>query len=500
MKIISMYLPQFYQTVENDKWWGKGFTEWTAVKESESLFEGHNQPREPLNKNYYNLLEKKIMQWQCELMQKYGVFGMCFYHYYFKDGKKTLEKPAENLLEWKDIQMPFCFSWANESWTRTWSKLNDKNVWISKFEDKMHNDNDDGILLQQSYGTEKDWKKHFEYLLPFFKDKRYIKIDEKPLFLIYKPLSIPCLERMVDYWRKLAIENDLKGIYFVGTNIQETGVLDALMRQEPQYTESYYGTEKFLEKDKHIGKYIDGKRLWEKIINQKISTDKKTYLCGFVGYDDTPRRGRAGTVVSEILPKEFKENMKKMLLKSETLGNEVIFMNAWNEWGESMYLEPDQKYQYAYLEALKSALDTYSEIGYIAQENISRDNTEGIVERYRSYWTILNKWLCLKEEGKSLIPYFQSRGYQSIAVYGIGLLGRHFLKEIESSELEIKYGIDEDSTNIHEKFPVYSPRERLPEADVIIVTTTYAFGKVYLNLKQITDVPIISLTEIFEDL
>ena len=133
---------------------------------SNSLFEGHQQPNVPLNGNYYNLLEKNTLEWQASLMHKYGIYGMCFYHYYFKDGRKILEKPAENLLKWKDINMPFCFSWANETWARSWSKLQDKNVW-SNLEEKSNNQGvkDDGILLLQDYGGKKEWIDHILYQL-----------------------------------------------------------------------------------------------------------------------------------------------------------------------------------------------------------------------------------------------------------------------------------------------------------------------------------------------
>ena len=118
MKVIAMYLPQFHRVKENDEWWGEGFTEWTAVRGAKQLFNGHYQPRIPQNRNYYDLLEKDTMLWQASLMKQYGIDGMCIYHYWFKDGRKILEKPAENLLQWKDVDMPFCFSWANETWAR----------------------------------------------------------------------------------------------------------------------------------------------------------------------------------------------------------------------------------------------------------------------------------------------------------------------------------------------------------------------------------------------
>lgn len=125
MKLFAYYLPQFHRVPENDRLWGEGFTEWKAAQDAKTLFEGHYQPHEPLNDNYYNLLKKETMQWQAELMHKYSIDGMCFYHYWFGEGKKILEMPAENLLKWTDIDMSFCFSWANQSWVTTSSPVND---------------------------------------------------------------------------------------------------------------------------------------------------------------------------------------------------------------------------------------------------------------------------------------------------------------------------------------------------------------------------------------
>ena len=190
-KIIALYLPQFHAIPENDKWWGKGFTEWTSVKKAIPLLKNHHQPREPLKGNYYNLLDPEVRQWQADLAQKYGIYGFCYYHYWF-NGKKLLEKPAEEILRLGKPSLPFCFSWANESWSRTW--------YSSKKE----------VLLKQEYGAEKEWESHFNYLLPFFKDERYIKVDNKPLFLIYKPSLILELDRMISFWEKLAIKEGFR--------------------------------------------------------------------------------------------------------------------------------------------------------------------------------------------------------------------------------------------------------------------------------------------------
>ena len=175
MKIISFYLPQFHSIPENDKWWGKGFTEWVNVKKAKPLFNGHNQPHIPLNYNYYNLLDKKTLEWQVNLANKYGVYGFCFYHYWF-NGKKLLEKPVEDFLNRKELNIHFCLCWANESWTNTWANGNSK------------------IIMEQKYGTKKDWKMHYEYLSTFFKDKRYISNNNKipsPKIINPNNISIP---------------------------------------------------------------------------------------------------------------------------------------------------------------------------------------------------------------------------------------------------------------------------------------------------------------------
>lgn len=233
MKTLAMYLPQFHKIPENDEWWGEGFTEWTAVKAARPLFEGHVQPKMPLNGNYYDLLEKKTMMWQADLMKQYGIDGQCIYHYYFKDGRKILEKPVENLLKWKDINMPFCLCWANERWARTWS-ISGGNSWADKFEKRKGTNQTKDVLLEQSYGREEEWKAHFEYLLPFFEDERYIKINGSPVFVIFIKDLIPCLKQMVDYWKKLSHLHGFSGIYFIGANtLNVRGGMDAVLMNAP---------------------------------------------------------------------------------------------------------------------------------------------------------------------------------------------------------------------------------------------------------------------------
>ena len=177
-KIMAFYLPQYHEIPENNQWWGEGFTEWTNTKKAEPIFKGHYQPRIPYNDYYYNLLDKKSLQWQADLMKKYNVYGLCMYHYWF-NGKKLLEKPMEILLDNKDIDLNYCMCWANETWARTW--------------DGKEKD----ILIKQEYGDKEDWINHLEYMMKFFNDKRYIKDNGRPVLVIYKTQLIPQINEMV---------------------------------------------------------------------------------------------------------------------------------------------------------------------------------------------------------------------------------------------------------------------------------------------------------------
>ena len=352
-KIIALYLPQFHAIPENDKWWGKGFTEWTSVKKAIPLLKNHHQPREPLKGNYYNLLDPEVRQWQADLAQKYGIYGFCYYHYWF-NGKKLLEKPAEEILRLGKPSLPFCFSWANESWSRTW--------YSSKKE----------VLLKQEYGAEKEWESHFNYLLPFFKDERYIKVDNKPLFLIYKPSLILELDRMISFWEKLAIKEGFRGVHIIETlTATQSKALSKLSEgivfYEPGYTLNKSGIYKKLQtkiklkinkifENKHLLNRVNYDQIYNKIIRRNLNDfKKKIYLGAFVDYDDTPRRKYLGFVVDNVTPNKFENYLNILLKKSQEIESEFLFLTAWNEWAEGAYIEPDERNEYGFLEAIMNA-------------------------------------------------------------------------------------------------------------------------------------------------
>lgn len=380
MRIITYYLPQFHNIPENDEWWGDGFTEWVNVKAAKPLFEGHRQPKVPLNENYYNLLDDDVKVWQAKIAKEHGVYGFCYYHYWFS-GKMLLEKPMEQMLQNKAVDIPFCISWANETWTKAW--VNDEKK----------------ILILQKYGEKDEWKQHFDYLLPFFKDDRYIKENNKPLFIIYRPEVIECLNEMLDYWNQLAIENGFDGMCFAYqtinmdiTNGSDTSRFDYDIEFQPSYARFDMSNRKgklaALKKiRRNVAKWfekkfgidllrytspmtarkllhangIDYSEAWEAILARKPISNK-CIPGAFAAWDNTPRHKERGWVYTNNTPEIFEKYLEKQIIRAkEVYHKDMIFMYAWNEWAEGGYLEPDEEHGYAYLDAIKTALEKTGE-------------------------------------------------------------------------------------------------------------------------------------------
>lgn len=507
MKVLAMYLPQFHRVKENDEWWGEGFTEWVSVKDAEPFFDGHYQPRVPQDQNYYDLMDRDTMVWQSSLMKKYKIDGVCMYHYWFKHGRQILEKPAQNLLQWKEINMPFCFCWANETWARSWSRIQNKNVW-SAVREQDKNEDKNGILLEQDYGNEAQWRQHFEYLLPFFKDERYIKVEDKPLFLIYKESEISCLPEMLECWKKLAEMNGLKGIYIIGAgeNTDKRYGIDAKLHHQPSKSIKQISAMHTF-KGRHDINVWDYKEIWEKILNEEPVG--KVYFEGFVGYDDTPRRGEKGSIVFNTTPETFSYYLAELMAKSAARQNDIIFINAWNEWGEGMYLEPDERHGEEYLNAVLYAKTHYSHLvdkytkkskEMIEGESwLVRELNKAINKNVR-YLHLLDRWMELREKGCSVTEKLYEAGYRKIAVYGYGILGRHFRNECIQSKVTVEYIIDRQKEGLHTNVPVYLPEEVFPEVELMVVTAVYDYDEIYKRLKEKHDCRVISLeTLIFEE-
>lgn len=220
VRIIANYLPQYHETKENNAWWGKGYTDWTAVKNSKPLFKGHDQPRKPLNDNYYDLSEIESLKCQAEMARKYNINTFGIYHYWFSSKQNLLSKPVELIRQNSNIKIDYLFIWDNSTWKRTWSNVKEKfsNDMAPMYdsEEKVQ-EQKNGILANLEYGTEQDWKIHFDYLVDFFKDERYVKIDNRPVFVFYNQDNKPdVLKKMCKCWNEWAKENGFAGMYFIG--------------------------------------------------------------------------------------------------------------------------------------------------------------------------------------------------------------------------------------------------------------------------------------------
>lgn len=363
MKVIAFYLPQFHEIPENNKWWGEGFTEWVNVRKSKPLFEGHRQPRVPLNENYYDLSDINVIKWQTEIAKKYGIYGFCFYHYWF-NGHLLLEKPVENFLHERSIDMPFCICWANEHWTNGWVSSENK------------------VLIEQSYGQEAEWKEHYDYLKQFLQDSRYIKIDNKPLIVIYRPDIIDCISDMISCWKKLAIADGFDGLVFAYQspsydliNPDSAIDFDYDIEYQPGYARAFMNdsTPSFIRKSYRnmlkiayklkIGisqpkriKFYDYNQVWNYIIKSPPISNKSV-PCAFVDWDNTPRRGESGVVFTGMNPETFGYYFKLLVQKGkEQYHKDFMFIFAWNEWAEGGYLEPDEENGFRNLEEIKNAL------------------------------------------------------------------------------------------------------------------------------------------------
>ena len=503
---IVRYLPQFHRVKENDEWWGDGYTEWTAVRNAESLFFKHEQPRIPLDERYYDLLDKGAMLWQANLAKKYGVGGFSFYHYWFKDGRRILEKPAENLLKWQDVNMPFCFTWANETWARTWSKMRGGNAWGERFEtNAVIYDNDTGVLLEQKYGEKKDWLQHIRYLIPFFKDRRYIKKDGKPVLIIYKPDRLYCWPDMRECWEEELDKAGISGLYVIGEvmtwNTNLSCDYDARMFREPNCSWHIMQSEKL---SNGVRKY-NYKDYWQDMLSRNWTVDQNdmpSYLCIADEFDNTPRNGNFGVVMQRDTVSRFRDNLCKTLDKVRNLGQEYVFYNAWNEWGEGMYLEPDTKEKYSRLEAVRDALSNCSKI---PDEQNKEQNESSIYvckvgkradSKSADMVFVLDRWLLNREEGKNIADYMCKHGWSRIAIYGAGILGRHLLTELADNHVKVMYIIDRDTNVRIRGCHIYQLTKELPPVDVIVVTPVNKYGEIRREIKKILKYKVVSLEHI----
>jgi lipopolysaccharide biosynthesis protein len=355
IKPIAFYLPQFHPIPENDEWWGKGFTEWTNVTKARPLFEGHWQPRLPADLGFYDLRVEETRIAQAELAKSHGIYGFAYWHYWFGNGKQILERPIEEVVASGKPDFPFCLAWANQTWSGTWHGLSNKKV-----------------LIEQKYPGEQDFKNHFYKILPILKDKRYIQINGKTLFMIFRVHEIPDLGYFTSLWQQLALENGLPEFHFTAIHDNEDELLNkgihAFIQKQPDL-HLLSKRQTFMDKFDFKIKQIFGipqKKVFDKVDFSTYVERYPQYILKaneypmvYPDWDNSPRSGRDGWMFINSNPQLFAQVIRKAIdiIKHQAQNKDrVLIIKSWNEWAEGNYLEPDMVNGKKYLEVLKTKL------------------------------------------------------------------------------------------------------------------------------------------------
>ena len=332
-RILTFYLPQFHPTPQNDAWWGKGFTEWTNVAKTRPLFDGHYQPHIPADLGFYDLRVPEAREAQAALARRHGVEAFCYWHYWF-DGRRLLHRPFDEVLQSGAPDFPFCLAWANETWSRRW---------LGEEKD---------VLQAQTYSPDDDVA-HARWLASAFADERYVKVDGRPLFLIYKPFDLPDPRRTTAIIREACAGRGLPEAFLLGINAH---------RNEDCRPLGFDGTVDFEPQLGVVpGALDDGLKIYDYHFARQRMQGRHAYPayeCIFVGWDNTPRRGENGIVFINSTPQKFAEGLEELVsaVEDRPFDDRLVFINAWNEWAEGNHLEPDLRHGRAYLEAVSKVV------------------------------------------------------------------------------------------------------------------------------------------------
>lgn len=380
-------MPQFHPFPENDEWWGKGFTEWTNVTKAKPNFSGHYQPHLPIHNGFYDLRVPEVMIEQAKLARNYGVYGFNFYYYWF-DGKVLMHKPFEILLKHKEIDIDFCITWANENWTRRW--------------DGAEND----ILIAQNHCNE-DSIKFIKSLYKYFKDERYIRVDNKPVLIIYRADIIPNMKQTVSLWRKEVEKAGFDGIYLIcsqtfGITSPEPFGFDAAMEFPPHTARS----RSINEQVDFVNEQYDGVLYdYSQVVSNACMKEEPSYKLfrtSMLSWDNTARKQNASHTFNNFSLLSYKQwisNSMSNIFNNDKYNKDekLVFINAWNEWAEGTHLEPDRKYGYGYLQATYDALHIYSgvKLECLKNTNSVKNNEIAVVLHihYTDVWGEIKTYL-----------------------------------------------------------------------------------------------------------
>ena len=359
-RLIAYYLPQFHPIPENDGWWGEGFTEWTNVRRARPLFPGHRQPRAPGRLGYYDLRDPGARIAQAELARRHGVEGFAYWHYWFGDGRRLLERPFEEVLGSGSPDFPFCLAWANQSWTGIWHGAPDR------------------VLVEQRHPGPADEERHFEAVLPAFRDPRYIRVEGRPLFVVQAPLELPRPAAFAATWRRLAERAGLPGLFLVGVAWRgwepEPDGFDASVIDNPATAISglRWPRDAVLRRLERltgfrVSRALERARRRPQVFHYAaaarhalppLATRGLQLPCVIPDWDNTPRAGVRGVVWQGSTPELFAAHLAAALgqVAARVPERRLVFLKSWNEWAEGNYVEPDRDFGTGYLEAIAAHL------------------------------------------------------------------------------------------------------------------------------------------------
>lgn len=348
-RLIAYYLPQFHPIPENDAWWGAGFTEWTNVRRAHPLFRGHEQPRLPGELGYYDLRVPAVRQAQADLAQTHGIEGFCYWHYWFGHGRRLLERPFQEVLESGQPNFPFCLAWANQSWEGKWHGAPQRQ------------------LIEQRYPGEEDEAEHFRALLPAFRDPRYLCVDGRPIFVVYMPDALPDGRRFTGHWRRLAEQASLPGLYLLGQKSDNWDPLangfDGAVGAASVRILTAMATRRHHWLWRIRFRIFGGPAHapyseYARCALPPLCSAYDDYPSVLPNWDNTPRMQRLGLVVTGSTPDKYDTLLRRAIaqVSHRPAQKRIVFIKSWNEWAEGNYLEPDQRWGRAYLEATRRAV------------------------------------------------------------------------------------------------------------------------------------------------
>lgn len=379
-RLIAFYLPQFHPIPENDTWWGKGFTEWTNVARARPLFKGHYQPRLPADLGYYDLRVPEIREMQAELARNAGIEGFCYYHYWF-GGKRLLERPFTEVVASGAPNLPFCLCWANETWTGVWHGAPGR------------------ILIKQTYPGREDNQKHFLELRAAFHDPRYLRLDSRPIFIVFRPMH-PEISGVIRDWQELAVQSGLRGLHFVahleyheaGWDYKSRGFSSCIVagthkvfrvsmsdllagdtgNGPRRFMQFFRGANAVVFEKELLGNWLwrryrsfsgqfNNVRLYRHALPFLLDACREgpgIFPCVIPNWDNTPRSQVRAHVMHDSTPELFRAHLREALnlVKSQDPRHRLVFIKAWNEWAEGNYLEPDEKFGHDYLRVVREEI------------------------------------------------------------------------------------------------------------------------------------------------